>query len=203
MAMRPLRLGLLIAAAVIPADVAFADPPVMIMVAAPDPDRVAVARQIVAIVLPPDRAMAIMGSITDSVMRPIEAQMHTQLGTDDPGLNAIFNDFLRTIPGSLRATIEPMMPDMVEAMAQAYARTFTREELAQVLAFGQTPAGAKYLSRASDLVKDASVQAFYARLVPAIQAQQAPLVADFKRKLSDYLAAHPDVAKKMKAASAH
>jgi hypothetical protein len=89
------------------------------------------------------------------------------------------------------------MPQMIEAMALAYTHKFDRDELAQILAFGRTPAGAKYLSRSAELIQDPDVQAFYARLIPAVQAQQGPALAEFKRRLTEYLTAHPDVAQKM------
>jgi hypothetical protein len=197
------RLGLLAGAVLLPASLALADTPPSPQPAASDldPDRLVLARQIVAIVLPPDRAMAIMDSISKSIMRPLETMLRQQVHSSDPGLNAIFSDFLNTMPATLHATMQPLLPEQSEAMARAYARKFDRNELTQILVFGQTPVGAKYLSRSTELMQDPDIQAFYARLVPAVQAQQAPQVAEFKRKIAAYLAAHPEVAKQVRQSS--
>jgi hypothetical protein len=142
-----------------------------------------------------------MDSISKSIMRPLETMLRQQVHSSDPGLNAIFSDFLNTMPATLHATMQPLLPEQSEAMARAYARKFDRNELTQILVFGQTPVGAKYLSRSTELMQDPDIQAFYARLVPAVQAQQAPQVAEFKRKIAAYLAAHPEVAKQVRQSS--
>jgi len=165
--------------------------------AMPDPGRLSLAREIVAIALPPERASAIMNRLLDSMMRPMQAQIQTQLHTSDPGLRALVSDFIKSVTDSGRTTLVQTLPDLTESMAHAYARQFSREDLAQILAFAHTPAGSRYLSRASELMQDPDVQAYYGRLFPAIQASQAPLLAEFKRKVGTYLAAHPDVAKAM------
>jgi hypothetical protein len=178
-----------------PAGMAVAQPRPVAAASAPDAQSMVIARKIIAIILPPDRIDATVNRMAEAIARPMAAQWRRQITTSDLGLIAIVDEFMAKIPVVVRETMVPMMPDLTEAMARAYARQFSRDELAQILAFGQTPAGARYLGRASDVLQDADVQAFYARLMPAAQAREAPLLAECKAKLDAYMAAHPELAK--------
>jgi hypothetical protein len=172
--------------------------PVAAASAAPalDPERIELALQIIPIVMPPERVDAIVAAVTDAIAKPLKGQL-APFTAEDPGLAKLMDDFMHDILQVSRTTMVASMPAMRIAMARAYARNFTREELAQILAFGQTPAGGKYLSRAADLLQDPDVQAYYAQLMPMVQKDMAPALETFKRKVQDYFKAHPDVAKKI------
>lgn len=66
-------------------------------------------------------------------------------------------------------TIRAGEPALIEAYAKAYAREFSADELRQLVAFAQTPAGRHYIDRYDFLL-------------------MAPEIVDAQRKLSDELA---------------
>lgn len=198
------RVGLACLGLLLSAGTALADPPpspteVAVPVEStlePEPARLALAQQIIAIVLPPDRVDAMVTKLMDALARPMAGQFsaYTQ---GDPGLEKLFNDFMADAAQSGRTSLIATMPELRTATARAYARNFTEDELSRILAFGQTATGRKYLSRASDLMQDPDVQATFAKMMPQVQGGMQPAVAVFKRKLQAYLKAHPSLAKKM------
>ncbi len=144
-----------------------------------DPGNLAIARQIIAVVMPPDRAEAMMGKVTEAIMRPVQAQMRS-LAAQDPRAAERAKASMARLGVMMRDVIIPMLPDMTESMAHGYARLFSRDDLLQILAFAQTPAGSRYFARASDLLQDPDVQAFYGRLIQSMQARQAQILKDIK-----------------------
>ena len=161
---------------------------------APDAERMAVARQIVAIAMPPDQADVIVTRMLDALIGPTLANVGNRFDVD-PGLKKLWTDYLNEITTTTRDTMRGMIPEMREAYTIAYARHFTREELGHILAFGQTATGAKYLSRSSELLQDKSIKAMMVKTMTETSARIQPSIEAFKVKSRDYLAAHPDVAK--------
>ncbi len=176
---RPLCL-ILACALLTQAPVLAAEPPAAASAPAPDPDNLAIARDIIAVIMPPDRVGAMLGNVLESVMRPVQAQLQKQAATGDPKAAHIANTFTAKVRTMINETMMPMLPDMTDTMGRAYARMFTHDELVQIRAFAQTPTGAKYFTRAPELLQDRDVQAFYGRLMQAMQARQAKLIEDMK-----------------------
>jgi hypothetical protein len=162
----------------------------------PDPERLAIAEKIIVIVLPPERTEAMTSRIMALITKPMLAQASTAFQSD-AGLARIWDDYVADITRIARDTVHDMIPGLRVAYAQAYARYFSRDELAQILAFGQTPVGAKYLSRASDLLQDSSIQAVMMQSMTDTRTRIRPAIETFKTRLQAYLAAHPEVAKKI------
>lgn len=169
---------------------AHADP-----VASPDPAATAYARQIVDIVLPPDRRADIVTEMMRTLGNQMRGAIMDQL--NDAGLRQIIDGYLAKMPDRLRPAVERYMPVLMDAMVQAYAREFSIEELRQVAGFATTPTGRHYFSRSSAIMSDPGVgaanRAFYADAQQVAQASQIEL----RQMVTDYLTKHPEVARKM------
>ena len=108
MALRVLRLGLLLAAAVVPADAPFADPaPTIVAPAnspaiAPDPDRLALARQIAAITQTPEKAFIIINRSEKWIFETqSEKWFHGVLITDST-LSVMVSDYFHEVEPRVR-----------------------------------------------------------------------------------------------------
>ncbi len=160
-----------------------------------DPANLTIARQIAAIALPPEKAAAMFRATANAMSGPMLAQLRQIGSTSDPGMAALVNEFADKLPSQVADVMTAHLPDMSEAMARAYARKFSRDDLEHILAFARTPAGTNYLSKASQIMQDPDIQSFFASIFRAMQADQDPLVAEFERKVAAYRAAHPATAR--------
>jgi hypothetical protein len=75
--------------------------------------------------------------------------------------------------------IRAAMPALVEANAQAYAREFTADELRQMIAFAETPAGKHYIDRYDFLQMSPEVVAAQRDLGEQLQ----PVLEDFQKQM--------------------
>lgn len=75
--------------------------------------------------------------------------------------------------------IREAMPELIEANAQAYAREFSADELRQMIAFAQTPAGKHYIDRYDFLQMAPEVAAAQRKLAEDLQ----PVMEDFSKEM--------------------
>ncbi|NMN03758.1 MULTISPECIES: DUF2059 domain-containing protein [unclassified Novosphingobium] len=165
-----------------------------------NPADVAVANQIIAVILPPEQRLAIVERVTQAMMAAMRGNIAAGLGVDDPGLNQIFDTMLEKMPAAMRPAMERHLPELTQAMAHAYVRRFSSEDLRAILAFAQTPAGGRYLSRAAELMQDPEVVAVMGALNREGMSVGMATAQEMKAQITDYLAKHPEVARKMAAA---
>jgi len=168
-----------------------------------DPARLELARQIIAMAYPGDAAKTLVTPMVTRMMDVMRANMRTPPGFDDPGLKTILDDFLTSLPQRIEPTMERHLPLLLDAIGQSYARTFSTEDLQATLAFARTPAGTHYFQRAATLMADPAVTAELGSLVRDSQATNMAAAQDFQQKVKAYLAAHPDVAARLKATAAN
>ena len=150
-----------------------------------------------AIVLPANRRKQMITSYTTDVTREMNEQVLRRFQTDDPGLLAIVGAFVEKTPALVNDTMEAMLPAISDLIARAHAQQYTREELSQILAFGQTPIGAKFLCQVNDLWKGPEVQTEIYRQKRAMESRQTPLMNEFISSVGTYLYAHRNVAVKL------
>jgi len=199
------RAMVLLAALATPLAPAFAEAPLTAVPPAArslDPADLAVAGQIIAIILPPQQRVAIVERVTQSMMTAMRGNIASALGVDDPGLNRIFDATMEKLPAAMRPAMERRLPELVDAMTRAYVRHFSSEDLRAILTFAQTPAGGHYLARAADLMQDPDVLTVLASLNRDGMAVGMASAQGMKAQISAYLAQHPEVAKKIAAAHA-
>jgi len=193
------------AAAPVPAPVAA--PPVVASAAPPPPakpkekreavvrdgDRVDLARQVVAKLLPPGQyrtlMTALMADTTAGLVREMKAPALAQSlaaigmveGSDlkqedidkaveilDPTYNQRIAVSTEVVNDSVQAVVAKMEPQMREALAQSYANNFDAAQLADILRFFDTPTGAAYASRLMLMTTDPAVKGLAAQMTPAI-----------------------------------
>jgi hypothetical protein len=132
---------------------------------APTPGRLALARRVMDVVLPPARREAMVTDMTASIYRSMVTGLES-----DPELSAmmqrkpraaeVFRTFLDREQATGIAQLKADLPAMIEAMARAYARLFTEAQMQDMLAFFSTPTGAAYLERAPMVMADPDVSAW-------------------------------------------
>ena len=159
-------------------------------VPAPDPARLALAREIIAIGFPEGKREALFFSAIDAMLKQMRKVMLAEM-QNDVGASEIANrkidGFINATKGVLRAHI----PALMDGMAQGYAREFSSEELTQLRAFAATSGGQHFFLRSSAVIGDPSFAAanesYMRELQPMIGTMREALTAE----LTTYFTAHP------------
>src|SRR5205823_14437455 len=94
------------------------------------------------------------------------------------------------------AVLENHMPDILDATEVSYTHQFSLAELKDIHAFAETPSGARYMSRATEVLGDPAVAKANTALIADAEALSSTMLPEFKEKLLTYVKAHPDVAAK-------
>ena len=161
-----------------------------------DPARLALGRQVIAIIYPPEQRDAMMNEMVTALMGQIRTGTHLPAMFEDPGLKAILDRAFASMPGRLMPVISRNLPRMHEAIATAYAREFTATELSQIVAFGQTPAGRRYFQRSGALLGDRDVAAANTAYIGEAQQMNQQFTAQIRQEVTAYLAKHPELVNK-------
>lgn len=110
------------------------------------------ARRYIALTLPPERFVGGMRAMAANSV----ATMMLASGDDrDP---AEVDQYMQRFFLLLEPKIRERLPNLMEAYAQAYAREFSADDLTQLIAFAQSPAGKHYLSSRGVMESDPGVQ---------------------------------------------
>ncbi len=137
----------------------------------------------------------------EDMVRTMGSQMADSMMTgpifEEPGIRAIMDDFIASVPELMRPAIAEHLPSMIKSTAIAYTREFTLEELQDIRAFSGTPSGRHYFGSVQSLLADPAIaatnQEFFAE-VSEMQAEQVPIL---QQKLADYLDANPEVIERL------
>jgi hypothetical protein len=127
-----------------------------------DPERLALARQLIA------------STHAETAMSGAIAQVFRSIPAPPPGSAA--GETMRGFGTSLGSAYQAAMPELVDDMARIYARTFTKQELRDVIAFDATPSGQAFVSKTPEMTR---------QLVPFMLAQMPKIFAAAER---DYCA---------------
>jgi hypothetical protein len=155
-----------------------------------DPARLAAAQQVVEQVFPTSQRDAMV----ETIVRPINDNMQKAMG-QSAEIKELFAAnpeaapaFERFVKGELERTIaltKESLPALVEAMARAYARRFSVEQLADIHGFFNTPSGRAYVAQSMTMMSDPDIQsaqrAMMAKSFDGMQARIATFVADLMR----------------------
>lgn len=159
---------------------------------APDPARLAAAQALMQRILPADKRDAMI----EQMVRPMFENMRGAIFSGpkfesakakNPELAATVETFMTDEFEHSIGLMKATMPAMLNAMARAYARRFTLEQLEAIDTFFQTPAGRAYVELAPTVMADpdflavqrsmmtdtmAGMQQRMTRLAAAIEAGQ-------------------------------
>ena len=140
------------------------------VVSEPDPARLALARQLLDQMMPPATREAMM----QSMLTPMQTNMRQGLEQSpvfqkalatEPKARAIFNAFLDKQQQRTTATLHQSLPDMMNAMARAYARRFDAAQLGDLKRFFATPTGQAYMQASSSIMADPDIAAWQRKLM--------------------------------------
>lgn len=165
-----------------------------------NPADMQVARDIIAIAMPPEQRVAMFQGFSNTLLGAMSANIRSQIAVDDPGLNHIIDTMLAQVPERMKPVYERNIPVLAETMARAYVRHFSSEDLHAILAFARTPAGQHYLSRSLTVAQDPEIVEVYKTMNRDGMILGQTLSRDYAGEISAYLKAHPDVAEKIAAA---
>ncbi|MBX3594931.1 DUF2059 domain-containing protein [Sphingomonas sp.] len=150
--------------------------------------RLTTARAIVELSMPESQRDAMFGQMMDAMM----ANMLGGMMKGDPKLAAtlrenpeaarVFAAFVARQKQLSLADLKQTTPEMIEAIAQAYARRFTLAELTQIEAFVRTDAGARFVQAGPTLFSDPAIAAWQRGIAEKAQAR---MPAEINRLLTD------------------
>ncbi|AQR74894.1 hypothetical protein BXU08_15610 [Sphingomonas sp. LM7] len=173
-------------AALVPAAGAGAQtaPPVA---AAPEPARLVAAQALIEKFMPGDRRDAMI----EQMLRPMLENMRGAMFDDamfgdiksDPKLSAAVDGFVKAEFERAIVLMKATMPAMMDAMARAYARRFTLDQLQSLNAFFDTPAGRAYAEQAPSLMGDPDVLAAQRMMMTQAMAGMDQRVDAFAAKV--------------------
>lgn len=157
----------------------------------PAASRVASARELIAILLPAEQRDAMMEQMISAMLANVAAGMkqRPEVGAafEDPRISAVFDRFLTRIQVDATNQLKSGMPDLTEAMARAYARRFSEDQLGEMKAFFSTPTGQAYIRASTGIMSDPDVAA-WSRQSMAKSFDRMPQQLDqLKREIEDVL----------------
>jgi hypothetical protein len=151
--------------------------------AAPDPARLAAAQALMSRIMPADKRDAMVEQMLRPMMENIRGAVLSgpkfeAARADNPKLAATVEAFMKEEFERSIETMKAAMPAMIDAMARAYGRRFTLDQLQALDTFFQTPAGRAYVEVAPTIMTD-----------PDLLAVQRSMMTDAMTGLQQRLAA--------------
>lgn len=130
----------------------------------PSADRLAAAQRVMGALMPEEQrdAMieqmisALMANMVEGVKRGLGAD--TRLARSEAG--PVFDRFVKRQEALAIAQLKTELPAMIDAMARAYARRFSAEQLDEMHAFFRTPTGQLYVRESMNIMADPDVAAW-------------------------------------------
>ncbi len=152
-------------------------------IAAPDPVRLALAREVIATGFPEDKREDLFFGAIDAMLKQMRKVMFAEMH-NDPGVTAIANRKIDGFIGASKSALRTHIPALMDGMAQGYAREFSGEELAQFRAFAATSGGQHFFQRSSAIIGDpgfaAANESYLHDLQPMIGKMREELTAELR-----------------------
>jgi uncharacterized protein len=158
---------------------------------APEPEakRLALATEVITLGFPVEKRAEMFRGVIDSIRSQMKAA--NLGGNDDPEVQKITDRFVQQLIAKMQPSQEAYTPKLFGAMARAYAREFTQEELQEIRDFVAKPAGQKYFTRSPAALSDPDVAAVNTEYF----AQVSELMRNETPKLTAELMAHLEAKK--------
>ncbi len=131
----------------------------------PELARLAAARELIDVVMPPADRDAMIENIIHpmlaNIRRAVMEMPRMKAGVDNnPKLIAVLDGFMERQNARTLKQLQTGLPGMFDAMMRAYARRFTITEMADAKAFFATPSGRAYMQKGMTIMNDPDVQAW-------------------------------------------
>ena len=163
-----------------------------------DPAKLALAREVIGTMFPAGSRDAMVAGMLNNVLQQFRAGTALPRGFDDPGLRAVMDNAIASVPARLKPILAEHLPRLWEAMARAYTREFSLAELRDIAAFARSPTGRHYLQRSPAVLGDGDVAAANSAYFGKVQDVSRQVRTEVTRDVNAYLASHPDVAARLK-----
>ncbi len=129
---------------------------------APEPARVAAARELLDVIMPPEDRREMFRTIIDSMLNNTvvgiaKANDLEALFEKRPAVRAVFTGFVDRQKKLALDDLDESTPELMLAYANAYARRFTAAELAELTAFFASPLGRRYSREAGGIMADPEI----------------------------------------------
>lgn len=133
----------------------------------PAPDRLAKAKDVIALILPEAQRDAMMRGVIQAVNANVQAGLGQMLQGQqlNDAQRKILQDFLERQQKRSQDQIIADMPALMDAMARAYARQFSLAELDDLKTFFASPTGKIYTARSMGMMSDPDVAAVQTRMM--------------------------------------
>jgi len=157
-----------------------------------EPARLDAARKLMDEIMPPAMREQMMTSIMQSMMGTMVQSMRqnpdfTRAITAEPKAAAAFDSFIKRQQTLATQDLVASLPGMIDAMAHAYARRFTIDQLHDLSVFFATPTGQTYVVAAPTVMSDPDVAQWMTGMMHRSQerlpTELAKLMADLKAAL--------------------
>jgi len=164
---------------------------------APPADELAEAMAIMEVIFPPATREQDMINTATTMGNQMAASMMTGPIFEEPGIRAIMDEFLGTLPEIMRPLITKHLPSMIKSTAIAYTREFTLEELQDIRAFASTPSGGRYFSSVQSLLSDPAVARANEEFFAEVNASQLVEVEKLQGQVIEFLQNNPDAVQRL------
>ncbi len=130
-----------------------------------DTARVASAKSLMDVIMPPAKREAMIEGIMRGMMSNVTQMMTsspemTDAFGGDKRATEIFDKFMKRQQESSIKMLKDNFPGMMDAMTNAYARRFTSVQLGEMRTFFETPTGQIYVDQAATIMNDPDVMAW-------------------------------------------
>lgn len=156
--------------------------------AALDPARIAAARELIDLLMPPGTR----AQMVESMMTPMLANMRQGMTQNpefaaamngDPRVKALFDGFIQRQQDQTMALLRASLPGMSDAMARAYARRFDVAQMREIKAFFVTPTGRVYMQQAATIMSDPDVGAWQRTMMTSSMGRVQADVREFAKQV--------------------
>lgn len=191
--MRTAALALLIGLAAVPAPAqrvaAPAPAPAATVTAALDPARLAAARELVDVLMPPDTREAMVRGMLTPMLANLQQGMtqnaaFTATMDRDPRVRSLFDAFMAKQTATTLDEMRDGLPGMAAAMGNAYARRFDVAQLRTIQAFFVTPTGIAYRQESMSIMSDPDVAAWQRTMMTKAMTRVQADVGDFVKQVA-------------------
>lgn len=189
--MRTAVLALLIGPAAVPATAqrVVAPAPASTATAALDPARLAAARALVDVLMPPDTREAMVRGMLTPMLANLQQGItqnaaFTATMDRDPRVRSLFDAFMATQTATTLDEMRAGLPGMAAAMGNAYARRFDVAQLRTIQAFFVTPTGVAYRQESMSIMSDPDVAAWQRTMMTKAMTRVQADVGNFAKQVA-------------------
>lgn len=156
----------------------------------PSPERLALARQLIDLMMPQSEMAAQADSyarpMMDNLISAIEQNEELKAAFRDmPGLRPIFDRFVDRVRADALSQLTQSLPGLREATIGAYARQFDEQQLRDIGAFFATPSGRVYSQQSVNIMNDPEVAAWQRQSFANSQERLQPLLEQFMAEIAE------------------